>query len=95
MKVTENSKLRRPPDVYAREFDGETVLVDLVGGDYFGLDEVGGRAWSGFVAGKTPVELAHELCEDYRVEPEVVLKDLIDLAQSLVSKGLLAIEDER
>jgi hypothetical protein len=92
--VTENSRLRRRPDVYARDFDGETVLVDLVGGDYFGLDEIGGRAWSGFVAGKTPAEVAGELCRDYDVERQDVLRDLVELARSLVGKGLLSVEGE-
>lgn len=91
--IGQNSRFVARADVFAREFDGETVLVDLAGGDYFGLDGIGGHAWRGFVAGRTPAELAEELCARYEVAKDDVLRDLVELAGSLVSRGLLSLAE--
>ena len=34
----------------AREFDGEWVVLDLNAGNYFGLDDVGGKVWQELAA---------------------------------------------
>ncbi|KLE31425.1 PqqD family protein [Aurantiacibacter gangjinensis] len=38
--------IARNEDIVAREVGGETVLLDLQGGTYYGLNEVGGRIWA-------------------------------------------------
>ena len=45
------------PNVHARHFDGEMVVLDLDWGDYFGLNEVGMRMWSELAVGRTPAEV--------------------------------------
>lgn len=89
MAVTSGTRLRVPRDVFAREFDGETVIVDLVRGDYFGLDAIGGLAWRGFAAGNTPAEVAEQVHAEYDVSVPDALRDVVELADSLVRRGLL------
>jgi len=76
-------------DIHTREFDGELVLLDLAGGDYFGVNEVGARLWAGLVAGKTPREVAAEIRDEYDVSLEVLLDDLIGLTRDFVMRGLV------
>jgi hypothetical protein len=40
-----NQKYQISPDVLSQEVHGETVLLDLAGETYFGLNEVGTRIW--------------------------------------------------
>ena len=89
MTIGPDQRFRGAADVHTRAFDGETVLVDLKKGDYFGLNEIGARLWEGVVAGKTPREIAAAEGGKFKVEPERLLADLVALAHELVERGLL------
>jgi len=80
---------RAAADVHTRAFDGETVLVDLKKGDYYGLDPLGAKLWEGVVAGKTAREVAAAAIADLEVTPERLLADLVALAGELCERGLL------
>jgi hypothetical protein len=72
-----------------REFDGEMVLLDLERGEYFGLDELGGRVWRGLVEGETPEQIAVRLEPEHDVVLEVLVTDLVALTDELVRRGLV------
>ncbi len=76
-------------DVHVRDFDGELVVLDLAKGDYFGLNEVGAKLWSGLVAGQSPAEVADALFADYDVTRERLLADLVALTGELLARGLI------
>jgi hypothetical protein len=74
--------------VSARRFDGEWVVLDLNGGNYFGLDELGGVVWQQIGQGRTPADIAALVAPGYQVPAETVLEDVLDLLQELVERGL-------
>lgn len=78
-----------PSHVFVREFDGELVLLDLEGGDYFGLSELGLVLWNGLSAGKTPREVAAEAVALYDIDLPTMTRDFSKLTAELLSKGLL------
>lgn len=88
--MTSNTKFVASEKVVARELGDEFVLLNLESGTYFGMNEVGGRAWE--LLGRDGMNLA-ELCEamgkNYEVDPEVLAKDLEELFASLVENGLV------
>lgn len=90
MVVTAMTRVRAGPNVHAREFDGELILVDLQGGDYFGLDEIGGRVWRELADGRTPTEIAALLADEYDVTPSQLLADVVSLLTDLAERGLVA-----
>jgi hypothetical protein len=77
--------------VTARDFDGEWVLLDLEGGNYFGLDEIGGHIWRDLLEGRTPKEIATRLAATYAETEAVILEDVLQLADELVERGLAKI----
>jgi hypothetical protein len=87
MNTTDHLRLRS--NVYAREFDDETILVDLEHGDYFGLDEIGSRALQLFIAGKSVGEAAVEIVGQYEVTEVQAIEDLVALAEELVRRKLV------
>jgi hypothetical protein len=89
MTIDETTKVRSTKHVFAREFDGELVLLDLARGDYYGLDAIGARLWNGLVGGRTVADIATELCTEYDVEAATLRADLLALARDLAEKGLL------
>jgi hypothetical protein len=89
MTMDETTRVRSTKHVFAREFDGELVLLDLARGDYYGLDAIGARLWHGLVAGRTVADIATEIGTEYEVEDATVRADLLALARELVEKGLV------
>jgi hypothetical protein len=75
--------------VHARQFDDEMILLDLGAGEYFSLDAVGSLAWGGFAGGRSPQEIASEVVGQFDVDFDRALRDVIDLANELISRGLL------
>lgn len=88
MSVGQSGRVRPSKGVHVREFDGEMVLLDLERGEYFGLDELGGRVWRGLVEGQTPEQIAARLQPEHDVVMETLLADLVALTDELVRRGL-------
>jgi len=89
MPLAESTRVKSSPHVFAREFDGDLVLLDLARGDYYGLDALGARLWHGLMAGRTVADIAAELEPEYDVEPATLRRDLLDLLEDLAAKGLV------
>ena len=82
-------RVRVAANVFARDFDGEVVLLDLARGDYYGLDAIGARLWNGLMAGRTASEVAAQIGPEYDVEPDVIEQDLHALVDDLLARGLV------
>ena len=84
-----DQRFRLPEQVHTRRFDDELVVLDLVRGEYFALDEVGAIVWEHLVAGKTLAEVAVELVATYDVVQDTALSDVRRLVGELVAMGLI------
>lgn len=88
-------KLTTSDDVVAREVAGETVLLNLASGTYFGLDEIGGKIWQWLETEDctTLDEVCDQLVEEYHIEREVAERDVVALATDLEEQGLISREE--
>jgi Coenzyme PQQ synthesis protein D (PqqD) len=78
------------PEVVAREVGGETMLLDLASGTYFGLDAVGSRVWQLIEdQGVTLAGACDILVGEYEVSREDLERDVLALAGQLVENGLI------
>jgi hypothetical protein len=78
-----------PDDVVFRELSGESVLLNLESGIYFGLDAVGTRAWQLMVEHGRLDRVLEELLAEYDVPADTLRHDLIDLFVQLTHHGLV------
>ena len=93
MPLSFDTKITVPKDVLMKEIRGESVLLNLDKESYFGLDKVGTRMWTALSESES-IRTAYDLLLDrYDVDPDVLCRDLLDLVQTLVSHGLLQIND--
>lgn len=74
--------------------DGESIILNLKDGLYYGLDPVGARIWGLLQEPKTIQQIQDILLAEYEVEPEVCSYDLRDLLQELVGRGLIEVRNE-
>jgi hypothetical protein len=89
VEVTLNDRVAIPESVIAREVDGETVLLNLDTGVYFGLDAVGTAIWRAIKDDGRLIQAAEAVERDYDVDPAVAREDLLRLIAEMIAKGLL------
>ena len=82
--------LRHRPGILVRDLAGEAVLLDPEAGIYFGLNEVGTRAWNlfGSGAGATLAAVHAALAAEYEAPPERIWDDLLALVRELLAHRL-------
>jgi Coenzyme PQQ synthesis protein D (PqqD) len=93
VSIPRTCKLRCGDAVHSRLFDREVVILDLAGGQYYALEDVGARLWSGIEAGLTLEQIAHDVVTEYDVTEERALADLAALVDEFVARGLV-VRDE-
>lgn len=80
-----------PTQVMARQVGDETVILDLVGGTYYGLDPVGARIWQLMGKGKTLAEICDTMLDEYEVTRDDLERDVVELADKLLEQKLIAL----
>lgn len=78
-----------PIHVVARQIGGETVILNLESGTYFGLDVVGARIWQLIAEGKSVAETRAVMLVEFDVAEDVLDRDLEKLLRDLRDHDLL------
>jgi hypothetical protein len=78
-----------PASVVAQEVEGETVILDLGRGHYFGLDLVGTRIWQLLSEGRSRETAVRTMLAEYDVEEDRLRRDFESLLTELLSRGLV------
>lgn len=86
-----SDKVTIPAQVMAREVGGETVILDLASGTYYGLDPVGARIWQLMAGGQTLAEVCDVMLAEYDVTREDIERDVLALVQTLLDKQLVSV----
>jgi hypothetical protein len=85
-------KIVIPDTVMVNELGREGVLLDLVNGEYFGLDEVGMDMWRALGRCGSTEGACAELVRDYDVSGDTLMRDLDAFALNLAERKLLVVE---
>jgi Coenzyme PQQ synthesis protein D (PqqD) len=88
-ELTLDARVLVPEAVVAREVDGETVLLNLDTGIYFGLDAVGTEIWRAIQLKGSLHDALAAVEGEYDVDRSVLSADLLQLVSRMLAKGLL------
>jgi hypothetical protein len=77
------------PDVVFRDLQGEAVILHLGTGTYFGLDEVGTRAWQLLAEHNTLAQVCGRLAEEFDAPVDRIERDVTALVDQLLAKDLI------
>jgi len=91
MEISFAMKAQVPADVLVQELQGESVLLNVQSGRYFGLDEVGTRMWAALTAAESLQAARDALLAEYDVDAERLEQDLRGLVERLVEHGLVEV----
>jgi hypothetical protein len=80
-------------DQISRDIDGETVILNMKTGVYFGLNETGARIWQLIQQPIKIQEVIDRLADEYDVEPERCGKDIVATLNQMVINDLIKVND--
>ena len=89
MKFQSTDRFSISGEVLSQEVNGETVLLDLDGESYFGLNEVGTRVWQLLKEDLNIGLVLDTLDDEYDVSREQLESDVEDLLESLTGSELI------
>lgn len=90
--ITKDAILVAAKQQISSKLSGETVILDLHGGTYFGLDEIGARIWSLLQQPTTLPEIRDTLLEEYDVPPERCEQEVKTLLEEMASHNLIDVQ---
>jgi hypothetical protein len=73
---------------------GETAILSLAKGTYYGLDSVGAQVWSLLQQPRCIAELCDAIIREYEVEPASCHHDLIALLEGMRAEGLIEVRPD-
>ena len=87
--MSPSQRLRISDAAVVRDLDGESVILNIESGIYFGLDQVGTRIWE-LIGQYGDVDSILRVLEDeYDADPRVLRADLEALIGVLIEKQLV------
>lgn len=94
MKFQATDRFNISEEVLSQEVNGETVLLDLEGESYFGLNEVATRIWQLLQTEQTVDETLSTLSDEYDVGREQLETDVSELLAKLTEAGLVSLHSD-
>lgn len=88
------ARVRVPQNVVYRSFPSETVVLNLHTGKYHGLNATAGRMLDALDKAPCLRDAAARLADSYQQPLEAVERDMYELCQLLLDRGLVQIDGE-
>jgi hypothetical protein len=79
----------RAPGFLSAELDGETILLSIERGNYFGFDGVGNEVWRRLEAPMPVAALCAALAEIYDADPPAIERDMLPFLTEMLEAGLI------
>ena len=89
--VSVDSTIMATKEQVSADLAGESVILNLKSGVYYGLDPVGATVWGLIQEPKSLSEVRDAVLQEYEVEPERCERDLLALFQELAEEGLVEV----
>ncbi len=83
--------VRRKPAAHMAEFVGELVMMNVVRGEYYGLDGVGTQIWNRLEEPIRVADLIDSLSEIFDADSSVITDDVCEFLTELAAQDLLTI----
>lgn len=84
-----NVQLIRSDGLIEADAGGETVMMNLELGKYFGLNAVASYIWSLIDRPQTIQQLCEAVCCEFAVTPDQCGPDIIAFARTMIDRGLI------
>lgn len=87
--INSESRISRNPDIIHTDMDGETVMMSIEQGEYYGLDKVATQVWDLLESEMSVSEICDKLCEKYEVEAEQCMADTLPFLNDMAEHKVI------
>lgn len=91
MALSLDSMITLSKDQVSCDLSGETAILGLQSGQYFGLDEVGSRLWSLMEKPQSVRRMRDAVVSEYAVDTETCTQDVLRFLKDLERAGLIEV----
>ena len=92
MSFSSNTILERNPDIICSKVDDEIVMMNIVGGTYFGLDTTGAIIWELLEEPLSLDQLIKPLVKKFEISQNQCENDCMDFFLHMLEKKILFIK---
>ncbi|TVR34717.1 MAG: PqqD family protein [Spirochaetaceae bacterium] len=92
--ITERSIVQAHTHNVSVDLESESVILDTASGTYFGVDTVGKRIWELLAVPRTVASIHATLTDEFDVEPQRCMTDLLRFLNDLHAEGLIEARDD-
>jgi len=87
-----NTRIRLNQELLSSEIDGETIMMSVENGKYYGLNTVASRIWE--LVKEEPLfsEIIQTLMQEFKVEEDICKKDTQEFILQLAENKLITFE---
>ena len=89
--ISDRSIVVAAKDQVSCDLAGETAILNIKNGVYYGLDPLGARIWNLMQEPRAVSEIQATISGEYDVEPERWARDLQVLLEKLLAEGLIEV----
>ncbi len=96
--LTPESILVHSDDIVSREIEGELIIVPIASGigdmedELYTLNETGRSIWERIDGKRSLQNITGDLAEEYSATPDIIMKDVVGLAEELLKRKILVIK---
>ncbi len=91
-EITTNTIVSQIEEIVASDIDGETVMMSIENGKYYGLDDIGSRIWELIEKPAKVSELIDTLLERFDVDCDTCERDVLRFLNELNGEKILKVE---
>lgn len=89
--IFHNTTVKASTDQVSCDLSGDSAILDLRTGIYYGLDPVGARIWELIQQPTEVSSIVSQLLDEYDVNPEECQQDVIALLSQLLERALIEV----
>jgi coenzyme PQQ biosynthesis protein PqqD len=87
--IDKNHRPRRTPQVIAQKASQDWLLFNMEDGQYFSLNEIGGRVWGLCDGTHNVAQIVEVLAKEYDAPVEVLEQDVLELLENFQNGKLI------
>jgi len=91
-EITTNTVISQIEEIVTTDIDGETVMMSIENGEYYGLDDIGSRIWELIARPIKVSDLIDTLLERFDVDRETCEIDVLKFLNELNEDRILEVE---
>ena len=91
--ISKDTTVVATPEQVSSDLAGESVILNLKTGMYFGLNEVGASVWNLLQQPRSVTDICTQILDEYEVDSEQCERDILTLLNELIESDLIEIKD--